>query len=275
MLFRSLEKELQTNVALRVDPGQTPEEFKVSGRGLMHLGILLENMRREGFELCVGKPNVIIRVVDGLRQEPIERLVVECPIDCQSPVMSLLGDRRSELLCVDNKIGAGDFIHMEFMVPSRGLFGLHARVMTATQGRAIMHHNFERYEPMRGTIPQRQAGVMVATDSGTATAYAMDALFDRGIFFVAPGEAVYEGQVVGEHCKDNDIPVNATRVKHQTNIRASGKDDAARVKPPRRMSLEQTLEYIQEDELVEITPQSIRIRKRKLKESDRRREARK
>jgi GTP-binding protein len=270
-----LEKELQTNVALRVEPGQTPEEFKVSGRGLMHLGILLENMRREGYELCVGKPNVIIRYVDGLRQEPIERLVVECPIDCQSAVMSLLGDRRSELLCVDNKSGTADFIHMEFMIPSRGLFGLHARVMTATQGRAIMHHNFEAYEPMRGSIPQRQAGVMIATEAGTATAYALDALFERGLFFIEPGDPIYEGQVVGEHCKDNDIPVNVTRAKHQTNIRAAGKDDAARVKPARRLSLEQTLEYIQEDELVEITPKSIRIRKRKLKEADRRRQARK
>jgi len=270
-----LDKELQTNVALRVEPGQTPEEFKVSGRGLMHLGILLENMRREGYELCVGKPNVIIRYVDGLRQEPIERLVVECPIDCQSGVMSLLGDRRSELLCVDNKSGAGDYIHMEFLAPTRGLFGLHARVMTVTQGRAVMHHNFERYEPMRGNIPQRQAGVMIATDTGTSTPYALDALFDRGTFFIQPGENVYEGQVLGEHCKDNDIPVNATRTKHQTNIRAAGKDDAARVKPPRRMSLEQALEYIQDDELVEITPQSIRIRKRLLKEADRRREARK
>lgn len=270
-----LEKELQTNVALRVEPGQTPEEFKVSGRGLMHLGILLENMRREGYELCVGKPNVIIRYVDGLRQEPIERLVVECPIDCQSAVMSLLGDRRSELLCVDNKSGTADFIHMEFMIPSRGLFGLHARVMTATQGRAIMHHNFEVYEPMRGSIPQRQAGVMIATEAGTATAYALDALFERGLFFIEPGDPIYEGQVVGEHCKDNDIPVNVTRAKHQTNIRAAGKDDAARVKPARRLSLEQTLEYIQEDELVEITPKSIRIRKRKLKEADRRRQARK
>ena len=269
-----LDKELQTNVALRVEPGDTPEEFRVSGRGLMHLGILLENMRREGYELCVGKPNVIIRYVEGLRQEPIERLVVECPIDCQSSIMSLVGDRRSELICVDTKSGAGDFMHMEFMIPTRGLFGLHARVMTVTQGRAVMHHNFERYEPMRGSIPQRQAGVMIATNTGTSTAYALDALFDRGIFFIGAGEAVYEGQVVGEHCKDNDIPVNATRAKHQTNIRAAGKDEAARVKPPRRMSLEQTLEYIQDDELVEITPQSIRIRKRLLKEADRRRHGR-
>ena len=270
-----LDKELQVNVALRVEPGVTPEEFKVSGRGLMHLGILLENMRREGYEVCVGKPSVIIRMVDGLRQEPIERLVIDCPIDCQSPVMSLLGDRRSELLSMDAKSGADDFIHMEFMIPSRGLFGLHARILTATQGRAIMHHTFERYEPMRGTIPQRQAGVMVATETGTVTAYALDGLYDRGIFFIAPGEIIYEGQVVGEHCKDKDIPVNPSRAKQMSNVRSSGKDDSAKVRPPRIMSLEATLEYIQADELVEITPKSIRIRKRLLKEADRRRQARK
>ncbi|MHC5122752.1 MAG: translational GTPase TypA [Planctomycetota bacterium] len=270
-----LDKELQVNVALRVEPGVTPEEFKVSGRGLMHLGILLENMRREGYEVCVGKPSVIIRMVDGLRQEPIERLVIDCPIDCQSPVMSLLGDRRSELLSMDAKSGADDFIHMEFMIPSRGLFGLHARILTATQGRAIMHHTFERYEPMRGTIPQRQAGVMVATETGTVTAYALDGLYDRGIFFIAPGEKIYEGQVVGEHCKDKDIPVNPTRAKQMSNVRSSGKDDSAKVRPPRIMSLEATLEYIQDDELVEITPKSIRMRKRLLKEADRRRQSRK
>ncbi|MHC5101422.1 MAG: translational GTPase TypA [Planctomycetota bacterium] len=270
-----LDKELQVNVALRVEPGVTPEEFKVSGRGLMHLGILLENMRREGYEVCVGKPNVIIRMVDGLRQEPIERLVVDCPLDCQSPVMSLLGDRRSELLSMDAKSGSDDFIHMEFMIPSRGLFGLHARILTATQGRAIMHHTFERYEPMRGSIPQRQAGVMVATETGTVTAYALDGLYDRGIFFIAPGEKIYEGQVVGEHCKDKDIPVNPSRAKQMSNVRSSGKDDSAKVRPPRIMSLEATLEYIQADELVEITPKSIRIRKRLLKEADRRRQARK
>jgi GTP-binding protein len=270
-----LEKELQVNVALRVEPGEKADEFKVSGRGLMHLGILLETMRREGYELCVGKPSVIIRHVNGLRQEPIERLVIDCPSDCQSSVMCLLGDRRSELISMDMKAGADNYIHMEFMIPSRGLFGLHARIMTATQGRAVMHHTYERYEPMRGAIPQRQAGVMVATETGTVTAYALDSLFDRGFFFVEPGEAIYEGQVVGEHCKDNDIPVNPARAKQLTNMRASGKDDAARVKPARKMSLEATLEYIQEDELVEITPKSIRIRKRLLKEGDRRREERK
>ncbi len=270
-----LEKELRQNVALRVEPGRTPEEFHVSGRGLMHLGILLENMRREGYEVCVGKPTVIVRTIEGRQHEPIELLAVDCPSDCQSAIMSMLGDRRSEILKIDAKIGAIDFIHMEFLIPSRGLFGLHAKVMNATQGRAVMHHTFERYEPMRGTIPQRKAGVMIATTTGQVTAYALDALYDRGLFFVEPGEKVYEGQVVGEHCKDNDIPVNVVRAKQLTNIRAAGKDDAARVRTARKMSLEIALEYIQEDELVEVCPNSIRIRKRLLKEGERRREIRK
>ena len=269
-----LEKELQTNVALRVEPGQSADEFIVSGRGLMHLGILLENMRREGYEVCVGKPQVIIRMKDGIRQEPIERLAIECPADCQSAVMSLIGTRRSELLRMDTKGGAGDYVHMGFMIPSRGLFGLNARLLTATQGRAIMHHTFERYEPMRGSIPERQAGVMIASETGKVTAYALDALYDRGLFFVQPGAEVYEGQVVGEHCKDNDIAVNIARAKQMTNIRSSTKDDAARVRPARIMSLEALLEYVQQDELVEVCPNSLRIRKRLLKEGQRRRAAR-
>ncbi|MFC1764504.1 translational GTPase TypA [Planctomycetota bacterium] len=270
-----LDKELQTNVALRVELSQSGDEFVVSGRGLMHLGILLENMRREGYEICVGKPQVILKVVDGHRQEPIESLVIECPGECQSSVMSLVGNRRSELVKMDVKSGASDYIHMEFLIPSRGLFGLNARLLTATQGRAIMHHTFLQYEPLRGAIPGRQVGVMVATESGTVTAYALDALFDRGAFFVSPGDPVYEGQIVGEHCKDSDIPVNASKGKQLTNVRASGKDESAKVKPARLMSLEQCLEYIQEDELVEITPTSVRLRKRLLKENDRRRAARK
>ncbi len=270
-----LQKELQQNVALRVEPGQTPEEFNVSGRGLMHLGILLENMRREGYEVCVGKPNVILKIVEGRRHEPIELLAVDCPLDCQSSVMSILGDRRSEIIKIDAKSGASDFVHMEFFIPSRGLFGLHARMMNMTKGRAVMHHTFERYGLMRGAIPQRKAGVMIATNTGQVTAYALDALYDRGIFFVEPGEQVYEGQVVGEHCKENDIPVNVVRTKQLTNIRAAGKDDAAKVRPARIMSLEVAMEYIQEDELVEICPGSIRIRKRMLKEMDRKRQARK
>ena len=269
-----LDKELQTNVALRVESGRTADEFIVSGRGLMHLGILLENMRREGYEVCVGKPQVIIRMKDDRRQEPIERLVIECPADCQNAVMSLIGTRRSELLRMDSKSGASNYVHMEFMIPSRGLFGLNARILTATQGRAVMHHTFERYGPMRGSIPERQAGVMIASETGNVTAYALDALYERGIFFVRPGDTVYEGQIVGEHCKDNDIVVNATKAKQMTNIRSSTKDDAARVRPARIMSLEANLEYVQQDELVEICPSSLRLRKRLLKEGDRRRAAR-
>ncbi len=270
-----LEKELQHNVALRVEPGRTPEEFNVAGRGLMHLGILLENMRREGYEVCVGKPEVILKVVDGRRHEPIELLAVDCPVDSQSAVMSLVGDRRSEIVKLDVKSGASGFVHMEFSIPSRGLFGLHTRMMNATQGRAVMHHSFQTYELMRGAIPQRKTGVMIATTTGQVTAYALDALYDRGIFFVEPGEQVYQGQVAGEHCKENDIPVNVTRTKQLTNIRAASKDDAAKIRPCRKMSLEIALEYIQQDELVEVCPGSIRIRKRLLTEADRRRFARK
>ena len=266
-----LERELQSNVALRVEPGRTSEEFVVSGRGLMHLGILLENMRRESFELCVGKPDVIIREIDGLRNEPIELLVVDCPLECQSAVMNLIGERRAELINMNANNGDNSYVHIEFRIPSRGIFGLHTRMMNATQGRAIMHHSFERYEPMRGSIPQRQAGVMIATQTGQVTAYSLDALYDRGIFFVKPGDQIYEGQIVGEHCRDNDITVNLTKTKQLTNFRAAGKDDSSRVRPPRVMSLEMALEYIQDDELVEITPKYLRLRKRLLKETDRRR----
>jgi GTP-binding protein len=269
-----LERELQTNVALRMEPGETADEFIVSGRGLMHLGILLENMRREGYELCVGKPRVILHEKDGVTQEPIELLIIESPTECQGAVMSLVATRRSELMKMDTKGGTSDYVRMEFRIPARGLFGLNARLLTATQGKAVMHHMFERYEPMRGSIPGRQAGVMVNLEGGTVTAYALDALYERGFFFVKPGDEVYEGQIVGEHCKDNDIPVNATKTKHLTNMRAAGKDDAARIKPARIMALEVCLEYIQEDELVEVCPESIRLRKRLLKEGDRRRAAR-
>jgi GTP-binding protein len=266
-----LDKELQTNVALRVEQGRAADEFIVSGRGLMHLGILLENMRREDYEICVGKPEVIIRMKNGVKQEPVERLVIECPSDCQSSVMSLIGTRRSELLRMDTKSGASDYVHLEFMIPSRGLFGLNARILTATQGRAIMHHTFERYEPMRGSIPDRQAGVMIQSETGSVTAYALDALYERGLFFVRPGDEVYEGQVIGEHCKDNDIVVNVARAKQMSNMRTSSKDEAARVRPARILSLEAMLEYIQQDELVEVCPGSLRMRKRLLKEGQRRR----
>ena len=269
-----LEKELEHNVALRVAPAQTSDEFNVSGRGMMHLGILLENMRREGFELAVGKPKVIYREIDGRLCEPIETLVVDCPSECSSSVMSLIGDRRAEIVKMDTKTGASGYVHMEFTISARGLVGLRARMLNATQGRAIMHHTFCRYEPHRGTIPQRSNGVIVSTHTGQVTAYALDGLYDRGTFFVKPGDQVYEGQVVGENCKEGDLPANATKGKALTNMRAAGKDGTARVRPALEMSLEAALEYVQEDELVEITPSNIRIRKRILLESDRRRAAR-
>ncbi len=269
-----LEKELEHNVALRVAPGLTSEEFNVSGRGMMHLGILLENMRREGFELAVGKPKVIYREIDGRMCEPIETLVVDCPCGCDSSVMALIGDRRAELVKMDAKGATGGYVHMEFTISARGLVGLRARMLNATQGRAIMHHTFCRYELHRGTIPQRSNGVIVSTHAGQVTAYALDGLYDRGTFFVKPGDQVYEGQIAGENCKEGDLPANVTKGKSLTNMRSAGKDNAARIRPVREMSLEAALEYIQDDELVEITPNNIRIRKRILLEGDRRRAAR-
>ena len=274
-----LQRELQSNVALRVERETTGEAFKVSGRGLMHLGVLLETMRRESYEVQVGKPEVILRRPEdgehkGKLCEPIEQLVVDCPSECQNDVMSLVMNRKAEIVSMDPKAGAGDYIHMEFTIPARGLIGLRTRMLTATQGRAVMHHNLLRYEPMRGEVPSRPQGVMVATDPGQVTAYSLDRLYDRGFFFVKPGDQVYEGQVVGEHCKDNDITVNVVINKKHSNVRASGSDDATRVKPARELSLEAMLEYIEEDELLELTPKSLRMRKRELRESMRRREAR-
>ncbi|MCE9589337.1 MAG: translational GTPase TypA [Planctomycetes bacterium] len=269
-----LEKELQSNVALRVDFSRM-DEFQVSGRGLMHLGILLENMRREGYELSAGKPRVIFREHNGKKLEPIELLVVDCPAEYQSAVMALVGERRAELVKMDAKSGTTGFSHMEFTIPARGLIGLRSRMLTATQGNAVMHHIFEDYEEMRGSVPQRQMGVMIATETGRVTAYALDGLYDRGFFFVKPGDQVYEGQIVGEHCKDSDITVNATKPKPMSNMRTTSKDEAAKIRPAREVSLEAALEYIQDDELVEVTPTAVRMRKQGLKESDRKRETRK
>lgn len=268
-----LEKELQSNVALRVD--FSGDEFLLAGRGLLHLGILLENMRREGYELCAGKPRVIFKEIDGQKMEPIELLSIDCPLECQNAVMGLVGERRAELIRMDAKPGAAGFVHLEFTIPARGLIGLRTRMLNATQGQAILHHTFDKYDAMRGAIPSRQQGVMIATETGRVTAYALDGLYDRGFFFIKPGEYVYEGQIVGEHCKDNDITVNPTRLKQLSNMRTTSKDDAARIRPARDMSLEQCLEYVQDDELVEITPRSVRMRKRMLKEADRKRESRK
>jgi len=269
-----LQKELRSNVALQVGPGPTQEQFRVSGRGMMHLGILIENMRREGFELCVGKPQVIYREVKGQKCEPIEQLVVDCPESCESAVMALLGDRRAQVIKISRRTAGGGFVHMEFTIPARSLMGLRSRMLNATKGEAIMHHTLLEYEPVRGEVPQRKSGVLVAHETGQVTAYSLDALYDRGEFFVQPGDQIYEGQVVGEHCRDGDLKVNIVKGKKLTNMRASGKDDNSQVRPMRQMSLEACLEYIEEDELVEITPGGIRMRKMLLSEADRRRASR-
>ncbi|MCH7994428.1 MAG: translational GTPase TypA [Planctomycetes bacterium] len=266
-----LDKECQHNVALRVEPGATPEEFYLSGRGMLHLSVLMENMRREGYELAVGKPKVIYRELDGKKTEPIELCVVDVPAQHVGAVMEHLGSRRGICERMDNE---GELTHLEFTVPARGLIGLRNRLLTATNGTAIIHHNFYEYEFFRGTIPGRTNGVMIALEAGSVTAYALDGLADRGTMFVSPNDRVYAGQVVGEHCKDDDITVNVCRGKKLTNMRASGSDKNVMLKPPLVMSLEIALEFIADDELVEITPDAIRLRKRLLKETDRKRATR-
>jgi GTP-binding protein len=267
-----LMKELESNVALRVKPSETrKDEFFVSGRGLLHLSILIENMRREGFELSVGKPRVINKEIDGKILEPIEYLVIDAPPSTVGAVMELVGNRRGECLKLDAR---GETTHVEFTIPARGLIGLRTRLLNATSGQAIMHHNFYDYQAVRGGIPSRANGVMVSTETGRTTAYALENLQERGSLFVGAGEQVYEGQVVGEHCRDNDLPVNVCREKKLTNVRASTAEKTILLKPPRKMTLELALEYIEEDELVEVTPSAIRLRKMLLKEADRRRFAR-
>ncbi len=264
-----LEKELQHNVALKVAPGATTDEFIVSGRGLLHLGILLENMRREGYELSVGKPQVVIKEIDGVQHEPIEWLVVDAPNDVVGAVMELVGSRKGEIKTMEPR---GDAVtHLEFEIPARGLIGLRSRLLTATQGEAIMHHTFERFAPVSGPPPQRQQGVLIANETGPVTTYACELLAERGVLFVVPGDKVYAGQVVGEHNRDNDLVVNITRVKHLDNMRAASKEKTVVLKAPRKLTLEAALEYIEDDELVEITPNSVRLRKRILDESARKR----
>jgi GTP-binding protein len=267
-----LKKELESNVALRVREDEVKrDEFHVAGRGILHLGILLENMRREGYELSVGKPRVLNKEVNGKTHEPIEYLTVDVPSSSIGPVMELVGNRRGECVKMETR---GEQTHVEFTIPARGLIGLRTRLMNSTSGEAVMHHTFYDYQPSRGAIPARLNGVMISTETGRATPFAMDNLQERGILFIPAGEQVYEGQVVAEHCRDNDLPVNICREKKLTNFRAAGADKAVILKPPRQFTLELALEYIEDDELVEITPNAIRLRKTYLKENDRKRQAR-
>ena len=264
-----LERELEHNVALRVEPGAGTDEFMVSGRGVLHLGILLETMRREGYEISVGKPIVIEREIDGVIHEPLERLVVDAPNEAVGSVMQLVGERRGELLKMEAR--GATISHMVFEITSRALIGLRGRVLTASQGEAIMHHTFDRMVPKTGEAINRHAGVLIANETGSVTTHALENMHDRGVMFVRPGDKVYAGQIVGEHNRDNDLTVNICRLKQLNNIRSANKEATVTLKAPRSISLEQALEYVTDDELVELTPVSIRMRKRILEESMRRR----
>jgi GTP-binding protein len=270
-LKERLDRELESNVALRVEPTDERDSFTVSGRGLLHLSVLIETMRREGYELAVGKPEVIIKKMGGRDHEPYEYLVVDVPHEQMGPVMELVGCRRGELSKMDVK---GAFAHLEFIIPARGLLGLRSRLMSATQGEAIMHHNFHDYQLMKGEIPRRGNGVMVSMVRGQAVAYALDNLQQRGTMFVAPGEEVYQGMIIAENARADDMTVNPCKEKKLTNIRAAGSDKNILLKPPRQLTLEIALEYIEDDELVEITPSKIRLRKKVLTEEGRKRSER-
>jgi len=267
-----LMKETEKNLALRVESTDSEDKFLVYGRGILHLSVLIETMRREGYELQVGQPQVIYREIDGVKNEPIETLVVDVPAESAGKVIELATQRKGELLIMEPK---GDLQHLEFKIPSRGLIGLRNNVLTATQGEAIMNHRFTAYEPFKGTIPERNTGSIISMEGGQCTAYAIDKLQDRGVFFVDPGTELYGGQVIGAHNRDNDIVVNVQKGKKLTNMRASGSDDNAKIAPAVKFSLEESMEYIQKDEYLEITPKSIRMRKIFLDEGERTRMAKK
>ncbi|TAH23993.1 MAG: translational GTPase TypA [Cytophagales bacterium] len=267
-----LMKETEKNLAMRVESTDTEDKFLVYGRGILHLSVLIETMRREGYELQVGQPQVLYKEIDGARCEPIESLVVDVPESTAGKVIELVTQRKGELLIMEPK---GDLQHLEFQIPSRGLIGLRNNVLTATAGEAIMTHRFLEYQPYKGSIPERLSGSIISMDTGVATAYSIDKLQDRGKFFVDPGEELYMGMVIGEHTRGNDLTVNVIREKKLTNIRASGTDDAVRIAPKIDFSLEEALEYIQKDEYVEVTPKSIRMRKIYLDENERTRMSKK
>ena len=257
-IFDRLQKELDKNLALRVVPTDSADSWLVYGRGVLHLSVLIETMRREGYELQVGQPQVIYKEIDGQKCEPIEELTINVPNDFSSKMIDMVTRRKGDLLGMDTE---GDRVNITFEIPSRGIIGLRTNVLTASQGEAIMAHRFKDYQPYKGEIVRRTNGSMLALETGTAYAYAIDKLQDRGSFFIDPGDEVYGGEVVGEHIHENDLVINVTKAKQLTNVRASGSDDKARVIPKVEMSLEECLEYIKADEYVEVTPKSIRMRK--------------
>ena len=264
-----LERELDKNLALRVDKSEVEGKWIVSGRGVLHLSVLIETMRREGYELQVGQPQVIMKEVDGMKCEPVEELTINVPTEYSSKIIDMVTRRKGDLLKMED--GGADRVNLEFNIPSRGIIGLRTNVLTASAGEAIMAHRFKEYQPYKGDIVRRINGSMVAMEAGTAFAYALDKLQDRGRFFIFPQDEVYAGQVVGEHVHERDLVINVTKSKKLTNMRASGSDDKVRLTPPVQFSLEEALEYIKEDEYVEVTPKSMRMRKIILDETERKR----
>ncbi len=269
-LKERLDRELERNLALRVEPGQNADSFIVYGRGVLHLSVLVETMRREGYELQVGQPKVIIKEIDGVKCEPVEEMTVDCPDECAGTVIEMVTRRKGMLT---NMSSDGERTRLEFNVPSRGIIGLRSNMLTATAGEAIMTHRLRDFEPWMGDIEMRTNGSLIASETGTAYAYSIDKLQDRGRFFISPMDEVYCGQVVGESTRQGDITINVTKAKQLTNMRASGADDKAVIVPPKVFSLEEALEYIKADEYVEVTPKSMRLRKILLNEIDRKRAA--
>ena len=263
-----LDRELEKNLALRVEPGANADSFIVFGRGVLHLSVLIETMRREGYELQVGQPKVIVKEIDGKKCEPIEEMTVDCPQEYSGTVIELATKRKGTLTNMETN---GDRTRLEFTIPSRGIIGLRSNMLTATAGEAIMTHRLKGFEPWTGEIEMRVNGSIISGETGTAYAYSIDKLQDRGRFFISPMEQVYEGQVIGEHTRQNDITVNVTKAKQLTNMRASGSDEKTSIAPPKVFSLEEALEYIKEDEYVEVTPHAMRLRKIRLNETDRKR----
>ncbi|MEZ4772272.1 MAG: translational GTPase TypA [Bacteroidia bacterium] len=265
-LKERLDRELEKNLALRVEQTGSADAFTVYGRGVLHLSILIETMRREGYEIQVGQPQVIIKVIDGVKHEPVEELTIDLPEDTAGRAINIVTQRRGELQQMEQRGGRTNLV---FKIPARGLIGLRNEMLTATAGEAIMAHRFVAFEPYKGDFEKRAHGALIAHETGSAYAYALDKLQDRGFFFIEPMEEVYEGQVIGENNRGDDLIVNVTKSKKLTNFRASGSDDKAKLAPPIKFSLEESLEYIQEDEYVEVTPKSLRLRKIFLKEHDR------
>ena len=261
-----LEKELEKNLAMRMKETNSADSFFVFGRGVLHLSVLIETMRREGYELQIGQPRVILKEINGQKHEPVEELTIDVPEENSGKCIEMVTRRRGQMKSMEPK---GDRFILRFDIPSRGIIGLRSNILTATQGEAIMTHRFTGYEPWKGDIPGRQNGSLIVMETGTAIAYSLDNLQDRGVFFVEPGEEVYEGQVIGENNRPGDLVVNVTKTKKLTNMRASGSDDKASLPPPRKFTLEEALEYIQEDEYVEVTPKNIRLRKIYLKDFER------